>query len=168
MITAESQRVSSSSMSDFPIPRKDVLKPPSFGAPLSDGGGTERRQDIWPIHDAEGQKHNETPYEQRGRQYREEVMRRSTPSHRPSLQQHAAPNSEVDRTLFNPYLPSSPSPLPLLRLATSSQKLAGAGNGVNGVEASVQSGLREWVETLVLERERLRQQLREAGLDPCC
>jgi len=160
-------------MSDFPIPRKDVLKPPSFGPPLSDGGGTERRQDIRPNHDAEGQEHKETPYEQRGRQYREEVMRRSTPSHRPSLQsQRAAPNSDVDRTLFNPSVPSSPSPLPLPlplpRLATSPEKLVGAGNGVNGVEASVQTGLREWVETLVLDRERLRQQLREAGLDPCC
>ena len=29
-------------------------------------------------------------------------------------------------------------------------------------------GGEEWVEALVLDRERLRQQLLEAGFEPCC
>ena len=37
-----------------------------------------------------------------------------------------------------------------------------------GAAAGGFAACREWVEALVLDRERLRQQLRDAGLDPCC
>jgi hypothetical protein len=49
------------------------------------------------------------------------------------------------------------------RAAPSDGPVASEGGGEGAAEPT-----REWVEQLLLDRERLRRQLREAGLEPCC
>jgi hypothetical protein len=76
-----------------------------------------------------------------------------------------------------PTSPSSPRPVlrlatsPVLRLATCPVKGRGEGGGAfvgGGGEGGGVEAYREWVEMLVVDRERLRQQLRDVGIVPCC
>ena len=136
------------------------------------------------------QRDGEGMWEKRARGYREQAPRRRPPSD----DEDSAEHLDSSRTLSIPSprpCASSPwgrgdwrdhtppllvdesrpaagpavhggAPVPL-RGQTQADASGGGGAAAGGVAAC-----REWVEALVLDRERLRQQLRDAGLDPCC
>ena len=180
-------------MAELPRPRTDHLRgPPEACRPLRWGRRSATEAELphhqWPDDSeapaASQHDEKETSYEQRCREYREQVAVRRQGHHRSyqsAMQPHGA--SYGVGTPNRPCSPPLPTPPPLVCLSETPRactpiisagitdkrqspgdKAMAMAVGDSG-EADVYRG---WVEKLVLDRERLRQQLRDAGLHPCC
>jgi hypothetical protein len=179
--------------SQLPRPRTESLRPPPdttrrvpalpWGAQPSGGKG---QQGSW----REPQKGDlESSWEKRTREYREQATRRLLGQDlQPQHQQRDAASDDAGSVDPHDSFPtgckaqeggvtpprftacvSAPRTLPPRSSADERRpRLDGYGLAPPPVPAGGVGMYREWVEALVLDRECLRQQLLEAGLEPCC
>ena len=177
-------------MAELPRPRTDHLRGPPDACRQHRWGRRSVTEAELPHHkwpddsEAPAVSHHdekETSYEQRCREYREQVAVRRQGHHQSfhsAVQHHQA--SDGVGTPNRPCSPPSPTLPPLACLsespracipiisAISPDKRPSPGAKAAAVGDSEADVYRVWVEKLVLDRERLRQQLGDAGLHPCC
>ncbi len=179
--------------SQLPRPRTESLRPPPDttrrvpALPSAKPRGAERQRGSWRELATCRQGDLESSWEKRTREYREQATRRLLGQDlQPQHQQRDAasddagsvdpcdsfPGCEAHPSVTHPrFTACVPAPRTLPPRSSPDERRPGLddyGVAPPPTPKAGGVGMREWVEALVLDRERLRQQLLQAGLEPCC